>query len=383
MINIRFHIVSLVAVFLALGVGVTMGASFIDRATVDTMRGRVDDLETGFRDRGDRLDDYQRQLATEDSVAAALTEPQSRATDGSLTDVPVVLVVPSDLPEGSAELLTSALRSGGAAVSGTVRLQATLDPFADGGEPSDEELAALADAVGEPAERGDELPSLALLRLAQALAELSAAPPGGDVPTPPGEGPGAPTATTTVAGPTPTPSEPTTTTTTAAPDGGPGSTGELPSVQEARALLERYSAAGLLAVDSGGLQPVASFPAVIGVRYVMVVGPASAPGPDLMVTMAAAYGDLAPATMVVAAVEITRDDGAAPTTAEGRPSPTELLAPLRSGAASDSASTVDDATEPLARLAVVYAVAAQIDGIVGHYGTGEGATAPFPPVADG
>ena len=45
MINFRFHLISLVAVFLALGVGVAMGASFIDRATVDSLRGRVDDLD--------------------------------------------------------------------------------------------------------------------------------------------------------------------------------------------------------------------------------------------------------------------------------------------------------------------------------------------------
>ena len=38
MINLRYHVVSLVAVFLALGVGVLMGSTVIDRVTVDQLR---------------------------------------------------------------------------------------------------------------------------------------------------------------------------------------------------------------------------------------------------------------------------------------------------------------------------------------------------------
>jgi hypothetical protein len=33
MINLRYHIVSITAVFLALGIGLAFGAAFIDRAT--------------------------------------------------------------------------------------------------------------------------------------------------------------------------------------------------------------------------------------------------------------------------------------------------------------------------------------------------------------
>ena len=63
MINFRFHLISLVAVFLDLGVGVAMGASFVDRARVDSLRSRVDDLDEGYRRRGAELDATREQLA--------------------------------------------------------------------------------------------------------------------------------------------------------------------------------------------------------------------------------------------------------------------------------------------------------------------------------
>ena len=53
MINFRFHLISLIAVFLALAVGVVMGYSVLGQPTVDTLQGRVDDGgAAGRRDPG-------------------------------------------------------------------------------------------------------------------------------------------------------------------------------------------------------------------------------------------------------------------------------------------------------------------------------------------
>ena len=49
MINFRFHIASLVAVFLALALGVVMGSTVVDRAIVESLRTQIDDV------RGERL----------------------------------------------------------------------------------------------------------------------------------------------------------------------------------------------------------------------------------------------------------------------------------------------------------------------------------------
>ena len=45
MINFRFHLVSLVAVFLALALGVVMGSTVIDRAIVDRLSSQIDSVK--------------------------------------------------------------------------------------------------------------------------------------------------------------------------------------------------------------------------------------------------------------------------------------------------------------------------------------------------
>ena len=45
MINFRFHLVSIIAVFLALALGIAMGATVISQGIVDTLEGRIDDVE--------------------------------------------------------------------------------------------------------------------------------------------------------------------------------------------------------------------------------------------------------------------------------------------------------------------------------------------------
>ncbi len=46
MINFRFHLASLIAIFLALALGVVVGAGVIDRGVVDTLNGRLDSVES-------------------------------------------------------------------------------------------------------------------------------------------------------------------------------------------------------------------------------------------------------------------------------------------------------------------------------------------------
>ena len=45
MINFRFHLVSLIAVFLALAVGIVMGYGVLGQPTVDTLQRRIDNVE--------------------------------------------------------------------------------------------------------------------------------------------------------------------------------------------------------------------------------------------------------------------------------------------------------------------------------------------------
>ena len=45
MVTFRFHLLSLTAVFLALAVGIAIGATVVDQATVDALQKRLDNFE--------------------------------------------------------------------------------------------------------------------------------------------------------------------------------------------------------------------------------------------------------------------------------------------------------------------------------------------------
>ena len=119
MINFRFHLVSITAVFLALAVGIGVGAAVVDQATVDLLRRQLDQVEAR-RDRTNsenaalraeigRWDDFSRQAG--DQVVA-----------GRLQDVPVLLVAMEGIDRGSVESLRDTVAAAGAEFEGTVWL---------------------------------------------------------------------------------------------------------------------------------------------------------------------------------------------------------------------------------------------------------------------
>jgi hypothetical protein len=132
-IDFRYHLVSLIAVFLAIALGVTIGATALDgpAAASDGSTG-VDRVERDERALEDRVRALEDELATagafERAVAPALVE-------GALAGRSVLVVaagedVPAELVEQVGGLVTGA----GGTVSGVVRLQRQYsDPATDGG----------------------------------------------------------------------------------------------------------------------------------------------------------------------------------------------------------------------------------------------------------
>lgn len=347
MINFRFHLISLVAVFLALGVGVAMGASFIDRATVDSLRGRVDALDEGYRRRGVELDATRNQLGQSDAQAAALAGERSVALAAQLSDVPIVVIATSSVSDDSLESLDTSLAASGATAAGTLRLAPSFAkiPAAD--------LAAISARFGI---RGDAaaLRSRLATDLGIALSFLSAAAP------PPSAGALATTSSTAVA---PT-----------------GATATPTDAGQARAYIAALSDLGLVSITDTEEAGDARFPMASGYRYILAASADDAPA-DIVAPLATAEADRSPRTMTVAESRDPRPAGEATTTTLDQPKRGSLVAPLRKGDVADAVSTVDDLEESFGRIAVVYAVAEQRDnGRVGHYGTGDGATAPFPTV---
>src|SRR2546423_12810867 len=89
MVNLRYHVVSLVAVFLALGVGVLMGTTVINKVTVDQLRKRLDSVAASVRQTRRENDSLSAQVQTWQRFA---DQGRDQLLLGRLKGVPVLLV---------------------------------------------------------------------------------------------------------------------------------------------------------------------------------------------------------------------------------------------------------------------------------------------------
>ena len=127
MIDFRYHLVSLIAVFLAIALGIVIGTTALNAPILDDIENQVADLEQDKRALEDRTQQLQTQLDTADafeqSVAPALVQ-------GTLPGSRVLLVVTNeDVPPETVEDITTLIGEAGATVTGTLRLQpAYSDP---------------------------------------------------------------------------------------------------------------------------------------------------------------------------------------------------------------------------------------------------------------
>jgi hypothetical protein len=93
MINFRFHIVSLTAVFLAFAIGLVLGTSFLDDASERLLERQLDDLDTNLNEARAENADLDDQLASlRDEDEALDQQLGARLFAGQLTGVPVLVV---------------------------------------------------------------------------------------------------------------------------------------------------------------------------------------------------------------------------------------------------------------------------------------------------
>lgn len=142
MINLRYHIVSLTAVFLAMGIGLALGSTFLERATVDNFDGQLDSLQTRLEDREDRIGALEDRVDRQEVLDAALDEQAAGLLAGRLDGVPVVVLSARGVEEADVRAAVQTLVVASADVQGMWWL---TDRWAldDDGEVSD--LAELLD----------------------------------------------------------------------------------------------------------------------------------------------------------------------------------------------------------------------------------------------
>ncbi|GIG40967.1 copper transporter [Cellulomonas phragmiteti] len=126
MIDFRYHIVSLISVFLALAVGIALGAGPLKETIGDTLTGQVEALRAEKEGLRTQLDETGGDLAAADAFVSASGE---RLLAGALTDRRVALVLLDEVPEEQVTALTERLAQAGASVSATATVNAAwTDP---------------------------------------------------------------------------------------------------------------------------------------------------------------------------------------------------------------------------------------------------------------
>lgn len=183
MINFRYHLVSIIAVFLALAVGIAMGATVISQGIVDTLRDRINSVE----DNADAANAENTELSDEISDARAYMEATAPyVVAGQLDQAAVVVVAARGVDGDAVERTVELTQTAGADAPGILWLEGSWaldDP---------DQVEQMAEILGRPL----NLPRAVLRRdawnaLAQRLAagpppygnleQVPTAPDGGDI----------------------------------------------------------------------------------------------------------------------------------------------------------------------------------------------------------
>jgi len=139
MVSFRFHLVSLIAVFLALGLGILVGSSVVDRVIVDRLDDEIASVRSESAQRNEensRLNDRLNQ------VDEFVRDSAQYSVAGRLARQPVLLVVDKSVDENSAKDVLGTIRAAGATAPGILWLSDRwrLD--------SAQDVDALRDAAG-------------------------------------------------------------------------------------------------------------------------------------------------------------------------------------------------------------------------------------------
>lgn len=160
MITFRYHVVTLVAVFMAIGVGVLFGATFIDQNIVDGLRSaqaRLGDRNESLRG---RIVDLEKQNEAVETFAASTRDLIVR---GSLDNVSIVLVSFDSTPGDSLDAVRQTLTLAGARFGGHLSLSDGLDL------ESEESRERLATALGSNSDDPEDLSEALVIQLSTAL----------------------------------------------------------------------------------------------------------------------------------------------------------------------------------------------------------------------
>lgn len=332
MINLRYHIVSITAVFLALAIGIAMGTTFIDRATVSTLKARLDDLSHRIDESQKENSTLGRQVEGWVAIDDEFAVEAGPLISDALEAVPLLVVATQGVDGESLEEVRSMLAAAGADVQGTLWLTERL------ALDDEDEVTDLARTV--------DLPGAGVGRLRTEVVTSLGAVLGGAT------------------------SGSVSTSTSSVP---PGAT-------DGHELVQGLLDEGFLELEEfdGESIEISALPSP-GTRYLVISGPgARVPDADITVPLLellSAIDGAAPVVAAQATVDAVAGDVA---------NRTLFVGPVREHETmSERVSTIDDLELSMGQVATVLAVAAAGRGETGHYGVGAGRQRLFPALEQG
>ncbi len=315
MVDFRYHLVSIIAVFLALAVGIVLGTTALNGPVLDDLRGNIDRLTADKRGLEGDVGGLQNQVEAADDFATTVGPDLVR---GVLSDQTVLFVTLPDTPSELVDRTTELLEQSGAQVTGQLRLLPAL---------SDPKQSSLVDdVVAKVVPAGIDLPAEGPAE--RATAELAAAL------TRPSKG--------------------------SAVEGA-----------QAQAVVSAFEEADLVQYESDGaaLRQASLLVVVSGPARTDKVDTAEEnaeqAGHEAVLSLASAFDQRARGSLIAGPESSADENG--------------LIRRLRTGSSvASDVSSVDNADRGVGVVAVVLALAEQLRGEVGQYGAGERAEASLP-----
>lgn len=125
MISLRYHIISIAAVFLALAVGVVLGSTTLSRSLLSGLNNENEELVNEVNDLQSQRNAQSARLSDADSFATAVGP---MAVQGQLTQRTVVIITTADANPADRDALKTLVGNAGGTVSGELQL---TDAFSD------------------------------------------------------------------------------------------------------------------------------------------------------------------------------------------------------------------------------------------------------------
>jgi hypothetical protein len=300
-IDFRYHLVSIVAVFLALAIGIVLGSTELQGTTLDALHGLNASLKNQLNAVEAQRDGYEQQAGASD---AFLRTAEPKLLDAMLTGDRIVLVTEPGSPSSVVNGVKAAAALAGAAITGTVALQPKFNDLSGATQASlsainAQQAGATGTVLSTVTASQTSYQQNAAQLIATAILNVTADQPGGL------------------------------------------------AVPAAKLLLQAYAQGGFLS-DSGAPWNRATLAVIVTPGTVPADG-ANDPANQVLLAVAQEFASMSAATLVAGSVAGTAPAGSA-------------ISVLRNSSVSGLVSSVDNADTTLGQISTMWAFATQLGG---------------------